>query len=1231
MTVLFTVIAAAFLARFPFAVKAAPTPIAITIDGVAQTFATTPYIDPTTNVALVPLEEIFAKLNIPMTYNSNTKTYLGAHARSSIALTLDSSVAYYDATPITLGTPTAVVSGTAMLDLSFIGNFYGVTLDQSSDRVQVKLSTKATYNTFTAEDKYAKQIDALAGADVLKQPSAVGSNHGSVYFTPSSTCANSEVTVSGQSFTNAIQNASFTKNMSALHTCQLQYKLGSTVKAGDVLIIKFVARTTETENQYGNAYARLGVAKADGSSSSSLHNDVAVITADWQTFYIPFDTSNLSATLSNNDRLHLHTAYGKQTIQIGDMQLINLGKTVDYKDVEKQFYRGQSSDAVWRKVALKRIENHRRAPVNVVVKDTAGNPIHDAEVTVEMIKNEFIFGTALNTPDLAGDPKYSVNIPPFFDLVGPENAFKWINYEADACAKAAGADYIYDYALKNNYSIRGHNLLWDEPQYYPAYADYNSRAGCTKNSPVDWATISEADAAKIISAHISEIVSKYPEVIEWDVWNEPTGSNKRFLRNRFGEKFFVQFFKLVEALNPKAKKYVNDFYLRGNHDEGEDELIALIQKLTAAGAKVDGLGAQTHVTGRAYPQDIYNQIDNVGKYVDEIAITEYNIRSTDEALGGDYIRDALILAYSNPKIKEFVNWSYRDKADGSRSSLVRYDYTKKPAYYAMENQIKAWTTNASGKTDKNGAYSVDGYKGTYRITARFGTTSEVVSYQTSDTSTVTIVLQNQNTALPDCGAAGHEALSSQTFTGDILRVPSNAKTVAEINAWIAARASGTIIFAADFTLDDAITIHGTKNMTLTSEQRVAILQRGATFSGSMINGNSSATITLENVVIDGANTANPITGQAVQTSGNLTMSHATIRNNHSSSNGAGLAMSGSGKLNITGSLICNNTAATTNSGGGIHVSGTTTANIASSYLIGNKATSGGGISAINTATLNISDNVITKNTAGQGGAIYATTNNIILTGAPKIGLDSKDNGIYLASSAVMKIVGDLVASSNINVEQLEPTRHGRIVASKQDAKGQTVATTAPEAALFHYQPLTTPVATIIHHKTNYILSELIYNSLTVTPSPLAVSPNKISSSPHMVRVESNNHTGYILTLSTTTTDNSLRHDKLNATIPAIASATPTTVSSTVPAWGYRMDGLGAFGLGPTTVETDVTKSAFTWAAVPTLSNPVVLRSTNIFDTGYVHNSKVFYIISAPKTLPAGFYSTTIMYTLVPQI
>ena len=77
-------------------------------------------------------------------------------------------------------------------------------------------------------------------------------------------------------------------------------------------------------------------------------------------------------------------------------------------------------------------------------------------------------------------------------------------------------------------------------------------------------------------------------------------------------------------------------------------------------------------------------------------------------------------------------------------------------------------------------------------------------------------------------------------------------------------------------------------------------------------------------------------------------------------------------------------------------------------------------------------------------------------------------------------------------------------------------------------------------------------------------------------------------------------------------------------WGFRINGLGAFGAGSAitpgqamTEENDVSTSEFTWAAVPT-TNTLVTTTDKAALTGDVYD--VWYGASAGTTAP-GIYKT----------
>jgi GH35 family endo-1,4-beta-xylanase len=733
----------------------------LNIDGAPQAFTDIPYIDNATSEVRVPITEIFTKLGIDLNYFAGQNRYLGGYNRSSIAIPINEKVAYFDSVAIDLEHATDT-----FIDLDFIDDIYGIEVLYSSDKTTVDIN-HVSYNGFDDEDNYAAKIAGLTGGKpMLTSPSI--NNMGSVCFnTPTAKCFSQRVPVAGQAFTEAVQNESYTKNFNALHDSQIQYKLAASINPGDLLVASFYARTVATDDLYGNAHARIGVQRNGGGGGTANYNDTIDITGDWQKFIVTINTTGMSGQLVVNDRLYFHLAYDVQTIQFADMQLTNYGNSVTLADLTRTTYRGQQYGALWRDVAQRRIEKYRKSDIDVVVKNDHGKPIDGAEVSVEMIKNDFLVGTAIYTPSLGAWTEYGENLPYFEEIFVPMNAFKWTTFEKDICNNQPyNADYFYNWVTSKNAPWRGHNLIWDRVDELPAFSDYVTN--CTTNNPIDWNTISETDAVKLISDRITKILTDYPGATWWDLWNEPITRN--LLQKRFGAEFFVQFFNLAKSLAPNTKFYITDEHFRGNYDHAVDGIIDIFNELKAKGVAVDGMGVQGHVLSAVYPQLIFNQMEAVSPLVGEMSVTEYDAEFKDEDLSADYLRDYMILTYSQPKMKSFITWNYVDAHDGSRSLLLRRNMTKKPAYFAMEDNINSWKTNAYGLADDSGAYSVRGHNGLYRITAKCPDgSSESVEYHTGQGATNATVICPVKVAVPGVPDTGERLFNDVLSRRQLVR------------------------------------------------------------------------------------------------------------------------------------------------------------------------------------------------------------------------------------------------------------------------------------------------------------------------------------------------------------------------------------------------------------------------------------------------------------------------------
>lgn len=117
-------------------------------------------------------------------------------------------------------------------------------------------------------------------------------------------------------------------------------------------------------------------------------------------------------------------------------------------------------------------------------------------------------------------------------------------------------------------------------------------------------------------------------------------------------------------------------------------------------------------------------------------------------------------------------------------------------------------------------------------------------------------------------------------------------------------------------------------------------------------------------------------------------------------------------------------------------------------------------------------------------------------------------------------------------------------------------------------------------------------------------------------------TGYLLRLESTVAATTLAGTGQN--IAAISGTVAAPVALTTNTWGFRVDGQGGFGVGPTSAVTNASSSALTFAGLTASGAPATLKTTAAAASAEVTN--VWYGVRISPTLQAGSYSRTVLYT-----
>lgn len=232
----------------------------------------------------------------------------------------------------------------------------------------------------------------------------------------------------------------------------------------------------------------------------------------------------------------------------------------------------------------------------------------------ETFKNDFLVGTALSAQQIEGkDTGTARLIPQQFNAATPENIMKaeiihpgWDKYNFDL------ADKLVDYAKKNNIQVTAHTLIWHS------------------QTPAFLRRIQDADSIKqYFVNHINTVAGRYDgKVYSWDVVNEALNEDgtlrNSIFRQKLGDDYIVEAFRLAQKAAPNTKLYYNDYNIE--QPKKRAGAIAIIKKIQAAGVRIDGVGIQGHWHVDHVPlQEIEESLKEFSALGIQVAFTELDL------------------------------------------------------------------------------------------------------------------------------------------------------------------------------------------------------------------------------------------------------------------------------------------------------------------------------------------------------------------------------------------------------------------------------------------------------------------------------------------------------------------------------------------------------------------------------------------------------------------------------
>lgn len=487
------------------------------------------------------------------------------------------------------------------------------------------------------------------------------------------------------------------------------------IKAGDICLISFYARGTYATDESGNAQLEVVLEQNANPWQKSLTTPFAA-GEQWQRYFVPFQAKIDHP--AGETELNLRLGYRPQTLELAALEAYNFG--TEYKLVDMPTtvttYTGREPDAAWRGTCIENIGQNRRYNTSVKVTDRAGNPVEGAQVRVEMQEHKVDFGTSVSQWYVTGQNvnateqgrqdvrMYQDTLLKYFNMAVPENAYKWVLWED---GRKSNSRMCADWLYRSNIRLKGHALYWDSKDYSPTTIR-------------DIAFTDPQRFDRLVREHIAEMASEFKDqIFVWDCLNEP--SQSRNLMDSLGEDRIRGWFEAAKNAAPEADLYVNEMQILGDDNAQYRKFTKIVEGMVQNGVPFDGVGLQGHFGSvPAGPEAFLEQLKHFaamggGK---KVALTEYDMTSSDEALQADFLRDLMIACYSLPEFQSFIMWGHWDSDHWRRNApTFRADWSMKPAGQMWYRLIQyVWNTNVVGGTDETGSYSVSAYEGDYEIT-----------------------------------------------------------------------------------------------------------------------------------------------------------------------------------------------------------------------------------------------------------------------------------------------------------------------------------------------------------------------------------------------------------------------------------------------------------------------------------------------------------------------------------
>ncbi|XP_058772211.1 endo-1,4-beta-xylanase 5-like [Vicia villosa] len=356
----------------------------------------------------------------------------------------------------------------------------------------------------------------------------------------------------------------------------------------------------------------------------------------------------------------------------------------------------------WMSHQRQSIEKARKRKVAFQAVDEQGNPLSNASISVTLNRGGFPFGCSMNK-NILNNKGYQDWFTSRFTVTTFENEMKWYTNEYEQGKdNYYEADGMLQFAKNHNIHVRGHNIIWDDPQYQPKFVY----------------SLPQNQLYPAVNKRVNSIVQRYKgQVIGWDVVNE--NLHFSYFENKLGNDFTPKVFTQVHDIDPKTTLFLNEYNTIEDSRDGASTPPKYIQKIKEIqnyNKNIPlGIGLEAHFpNGSPNLPYMRASIDALAATGLPIWITEIDVEKQNNQAG--YYEQVLREAHSHPKVNGIVTWTGWNPQGCYKMCLVDNNFKNLPGGDVVDKLLREWgNRKLTLTTDQNGLFETSLFHGDYEL------------------------------------------------------------------------------------------------------------------------------------------------------------------------------------------------------------------------------------------------------------------------------------------------------------------------------------------------------------------------------------------------------------------------------------------------------------------------------------------------------------------------------------